>query len=481
MLSGRDALNSIDRAIAEIRGDQEKMSARIREATDSVARMRTLEAEEFRKLAEVRLDAIRRGELDTRLSASEARAGELIAGHAGELDRIEKDIARGEAERGRLMEARETAADAVADAQKAFDAELAKFQAGFRKTDAFKAAFATAEEAEKVVAEAERKAQLAADDRTQKGAPYEADQLFMYLWERKFGTADYASRGIIRMLDRWVARIARYMDNAANYRMLLEIPRRLAEHVAAKRTALDAARDNLRKLEEDARGKDGVGKLETALEKARADLADLDAKIAAESERRNALETERGRLVRGEDGAFQKAIGVLTSELSRQDLRALHREALLTATREDEAIVERIDDLRDDLDDIERELSRHREGLASLDRRRADLESVRQRYVGSRYDDTGSYFENDDLLKDLLIGVLRGVLSGGGMWREIERQHRRRQQANPDFGWRRFPSPGRSSGGGIFGGGSRRGGSGGGGFRTGGGSRSGGFRTGGGF
>ena len=168
MLSGRDALNSIDRAIAEIRGDQEKMSARIREATDSVARMRTLEAEEFRKLAEVRLDAIRRGELDTRLSASEARAGELIAGHAGELDRIEKDIARGEAERGRLMEARETAADAVADAQKAFDAELAKFQAGFRKTDAFKAAFATAEEAEKVVAEAERKARSKRERQTRR-------------------------------------------------------------------------------------------------------------------------------------------------------------------------------------------------------------------------------------------------------------------------------------------------------------------------
>ena len=489
MLSGRDALNSIDRAIADIREDQEKMSARIRKATDSVARLRTAEAGEFGKLAQVRLDVIRRGEVGDRLSATERRAADLIKGHNADLDRIENEIAKGEAERQKLTADREKAADAADAAQTTYDAELAKFQAAFRKTETYKTAFAVAEEAERVVAEAERKAQLANDDRAEKGQPYEADPLFMYLWERKFGTKDYIGRGLTRLLDRWVAGIVRYIDAAANYRMLLEIPKRLNEHVAGQRAKLEAAREALKHVEDEARGNDGLAKFEKALVDANAKVEALDGLIAEESARRNALEAERGQLVRGDDGAYREAVELLGFELSRQDLRALLREAMLTATKEDEQIVERIDNIRDDIGDIEEDVERDREGLKNLDSRRAELEAVRQRYVGSSFDDVSSYFDNDNLLKDLLIGVLHGVLTSGGMWREIERAHKRSTRANPDFGWRNFPSPrsgpiftpgrrsgggsifggGSRGGGGIFGGGSRRGGTGGGGFRTGGG------------
>ncbi|MCB1479802.1 MAG: hypothetical protein KDJ62_13220 [Rhodobiaceae bacterium] len=490
MISGRDALNSIDRTIAEVREDQEKMSARIRNATDSIARLKTAEAGEFGKLAQVRLDVIRRGEIGDRLSASERRAAELIKGHNADLDRIEQEIAKGEAERRKLTAERDKAADAADEAQKAYDAELAKFQAAFRKTEPYKAALARAEEAEQVVAQAERKAQMANDDRAEKGEPYEADPLFMYLWERKFGTREYSGRGLTRLLDRWVASIVKYTDAAANYRMLLEIPKRLNEHVADQRAKLDSARETLKTLEDEARGNDGLAKFEKALAGANESVAALDERIAEESARRNALEAERGQLVRGDDGAYREAIELLGFELSRKDLKSLLREAMLTSTKEDDQIVERIDDIRDDIEDIEEDIERDREGLKNLDSRRAELESVRDRYVRSSFDDVSSYFDNDNLLKDLLIGVLHGVLTSGGVWREIERAHKRSTKANPDFGWRKFPSPGsgpvfrpgrRSGGGGIFGGGSRGGGGifGGGGRR--GGSGGGGFRTGGGF
>ncbi len=482
MLSGRDALRSIERAIADLRDEEKTLAARVRETSDAIASMQTARAEQFRKLAEVRLDALRQGELDERLGRAERRARDLVAEHGEALDRIEKEIAKSDTRRARLTRGRDKAADALADIEQAYDSELAAFQTTFRKSTPFKQALAEAEAAERTVAEADRKAQIATADRTEKGEPYEADPLFMYLWARKFGTDAYASGGLTRFLDRWVARLIGYMDAAVNYRMLLELPKRLKDHAERVHARLDTARENLRGLEDKAAKASPLGARETELDKQRKRLAAIDDKIEAETEQRNALEVERGTLVRGDDSGYQQALSALTADLTGQDVRALYREARLTATEEDERIVDEIDDIDEDIVELEQDLSERRQALGALDRRRADLEAVRARYVRERYDGGGSYFESDDLLKSLLMGVLQGVLSGSGMWREIRRHHRRRSRADSDFGWRGFPGPGsgpilrpksrrRSRSGGGFGFGGRKGGrgKGGGGFRTGGG------------
>lgn len=312
----------------------------------------------------------------------------------------------------------------------------------------------------------------------------------MYLWERKFGTSAYEGSGLARLLDRWVARLIGYVDAAANYRMLLEIPKRLREHAAALSAELEQRRAALQTLEEEARAAHPAGRLEAGLEEIERKVADLDEKIAHESARRNALEKQRAQLAGGNDSEYRKAIELLAFELSRQDMRSLKREAELTATGHDDELVRAIDDIREEIAELEEDVERDRDAVSSLDRRRSELEAVRGRYVSRRYDDATSYFDNDSLLKDLLAGVLGGVLSGGGMWRQIEREHRRRSRSDMDFGWRGFPTPGTGrslprgrSGGSIFGGGSiftgggrstrpsrppRRSG-GGGGFRTGGG------------
>ncbi|MFN0263072.1 hypothetical protein ACKTEK_04255 [Tepidamorphus sp. 3E244] len=481
MLSGSDALKSIDNAIAGIRADEQAMASRVRETTDTIARLRAQQAAGFARLAELRLDSIRQGEFGERLTQAERRAATLIAGHTSDLDAIEERIAAGEAERQRLTGQREAAASAAEEAESAYDSELATFQQAFRKTKAYKDALAETEAAEAVLLEAERKAQIAADDRTEKGEPYEADPLFMYLWERKFGTRDYKTGALTRMLDRWVAGIVGYMDAAANYRMLLEIPKRLNEHVNALRKRLDETRDALKQAEETAREKSEMAAVEKAMDEAHEKLKLMDEAIAAESARRSALEAERAKLVRGDDGPYREAVELLGFELSRKDLQALLREAALTATPEDDQVVQEIEETRQDANELERDLDRQRAGLAELDQRREELEALRQRYVSSSYDDAGSYFENDNMLRDLLIGIAQGVLSSRGVWRQIERAHKRTRKADTDFGWRQFPSPRsggpilrRPSGGGVFGGGSRRGG-------FGGGRGGGGFRTGGGF
>ena len=87
--------------------------------------------------------------------------------------------------------------------------------------------------------EADKKAAQAEADREEKRKPYEADPLFMYLWRRRFGTAEYRANRLARYLDRKVARLIGYDKARANYAMLNELPVRLREH--AERLKAEAA------------------------------------------------------------------------------------------------------------------------------------------------------------------------------------------------------------------------------------------------
>ena len=82
----------------------------------------------------------------------------------------------------------------------------------------------------RMVEAAERKAAQAEADLAAKRVPYEQDPIFMYLWRRGFGTPRYTSTGLVRNLDRMVARHVGYADASRNYTMLTELPIRLREH-----------------------------------------------------------------------------------------------------------------------------------------------------------------------------------------------------------------------------------------------------------
>lgn len=475
MFSGRDALREIDQAIHSLRDEQETITRRIEQTSDGIARLREEQAAKFRALAEIRLDIVRRETVIDSLTRTERKARQMLDKRQKTLSGLGAEVEAGEARRLELEKERAELADAVDARDRALAEAEEAFVEALENDPDYQAHVRALDEAEKIAEEAARKTELARDDRAEKGKPYEADPLFTYLWERGFGTDRYRASPIIRMLDRWVARLIRYYDARPNYHRLLELPERLAEHAERVAKAAEDAADSLEAFEARQRQSADVGRLEVARDEAAAKLAEIDEAIAAESARRNELEAERGLLARGEDDEYRSAIDLLTEAMERQDLRALHREALLTPEREDETLVERIADLQDDIADANDDLSERREILRDLEKRRVELEDVRTRFVRRKFDDRDSYFDDDNFLKSLLGGILRGAISGGGLWREIER-HQRRQQRRT----RRSRSmPRWGSGRGGFGG--RSGGFGGGGFRTGGRMGGGGFRTGGGF
>lgn len=479
MLSGSDALSRIDAAIRELRSEEEAVAAAVRQDREDIVALNDKLAAAFSSLAEYRLEEIDRSAVGEVLDTTGAQVRKILKGRDDELDAIDERAKSLDASLAKLQRQRESLAGAVEKAEKVVEEAESDLRQKLATDSDFTAIAQRAEAAHATADEADRKRDIAVADREEKGKPYEADPLFMYLWRRGYGTSTYSSGGLVRMLDGWVARMIGFDEARANYYMLLQIPERLAEHADRLDTAAEAATAEYQAAWADRASSAGLKSLQDALEEKRAELASADEAIADAGRQRGELDGERERVLHDDRGGRSAALKLIMDQLQNTRLDELHRRALLTPMREDEALVDTIERLSREVQEEDTDISTREKMLADLARRRAEMETLRTRFVRDGYARGGSFFDGDDFLKVLLAGLLRGALSSGGAWGEIRRHHR--PSTKRSSGGLDFPFPGGRSSGPVFrfptGGGRSSGGS-----RSSGGKRSrGGFRTGGGF
>ena len=120
MLTGREALFSIEQAISRVRADEGRLDAALRSAMDEAARLRREEANGFRVLARVRLDAMMREQVIGALDADERRALAMIDDHK-KLDALGRRRAEQQAALDKAEAARHDCDQDLADALEALD------------------------------------------------------------------------------------------------------------------------------------------------------------------------------------------------------------------------------------------------------------------------------------------------------------------------------------------------------------------------
>jgi len=479
MLTGRQTLGTIEQSLADLRREEAELSKRIERSTRALTDLQERQSEAYRDLARFRLDTDSSGALNTRLDSAAREARRLLDKRSADykvltdqLRQCESERSQFQKQRSELDASRDASENQMDELMEAVDNRLEEdvaYQAQRERTDA---AVATAEAAAS-------KAGTSEQDRQQKGEAYEADPLFLYLWQRGFGTPDYKRRGLVRSLDRWVAGLIRYDDARANYAMLTSIPERMARH--AERCA-EIAREEQAKLAEfsrnamtDAAGADLVGMIE--------DLSDnidhIDGELDTLDRRIETLSEALAEFSSGEDKDFQKAEEHLAESLKADDLNDLWRAALDTPSPEDEKIVQRIEDLRERVEQIAREIRQDRELQRDVGRRRTELADVIKRFRSSGYGSWESTFSDDRLTTVLLGELVKGAITGAEYWSRAERSHKRRKPRGRQIAFPNGSGLPKSMGG--FGRGRGKSTFGGGGFKTRGGFGGGGFKTGGSF
>ena len=311
---------------------------------------------------------------------------------------------------------------------------------------------------------ADEKASQSEADLASKGKPYQEDAIFMYLWQRRYMTPDYRANRIIRSLDDWVARLIDYRETRADYHMLNELPVRLREHADQAAEEAERQQQALLALEKQVAEKDGLGALQTAMDKAEAHLQQINDEIEDYEKQYQELLGQKAGFAAGEDEHTQKAVEILAAELEREDTIELYRQAQATPRPEDDVIVMQLHKLQQEESEINERLSDLKADRQQQRKALEELSKLRSEFRRSNYDAGFSSFPANLGLGMLLGEMLRGGRSSGSAWDRIGDTQR----------WN-FPETGSRDG-------SRGGGFGGfGGFGSGGGFGGGGFRTGGGF
>ncbi len=483
MISGQQTLASIDSTITHLREQIAETEERIAGYSTQKLDLQQQEIEQFRELSRLRLEVLAGSPSVPAASETDRTIKELLARRDDRLARVKNDATAFEQQRLELERQREKQALVVEGAARAIDEAEKKTQDRLQHEPEYQQQLQVVEEIERTLQHAESKASRWEAELETKGSPYRDDTLFMYLWNRGYGTTDYRGWGLTRWLDGKVAALIRYSEARINYSKLQEIPLRLREHAQNIEARAKEEHNKLKALDDEARAADGIVRLDEDFARQESALDEIDARIEQIVAEQRKQEQILADYAAGNDGDYREALDYLASELHRDSLQELRRWALETPFPEDDLVVNRLLELEDKEQELEAGIGEFKKALVAQQKRLDELEGLRTDFKRRRYDSAGSGFSDSALILATLGNLFNGMMTRDAFWRVLEQQRRQqRHRANPDFGsggfgrgssWgspMRFPKP---SGGGF--GGSRggfripAGRSGGGGFRTGGG------------
>ena len=436
MISGRQALSSIDQTLAKAHAEVDDVEAQIKQTNDEIL------AEQEARIVALRALAVERvARLDDSSAAPETfdyieqQAKKLLARRDDERSALDDRIAAIE----KLL--RDTATERQAQATKldgaveAVDIAESELQRLLDADPAYRDRRSAAEAAERRAIHAQEKADRSAAELEEKGQAYRSDDLFMYLWKRSYGLPEYRASGLFRWLDGKVANLISYADARVNFARLNEIPKRLQAHADHLATLADQTFDALKALDVSAREEKGVPALEAEVAREQQALDVIDQQINGREADYQETLAKRAAFAAGDDEHTQQAISFLVEQFGRTDIEALVRAATLTPYPEDDVIVSRVESnesvqqsLRVTLSDLRGLLEKHQQRLR-------ELEDLRVQFKRKKFDRSGSVFTNESMLPVLLGQFLSGMLDSRMLWKVIQEYQRYQpKRSKPDFG-----------------------------------------------
>ena len=247
MRTGHETLASIEQALSDITHQESELRRGLERVNQERASLAAERLASLKDLANVRVhDAIADGVIDEADKLSH-QVRNLLSARMKSISALQERDAAAERERKDLTQKLEDLNHTITALEEKLDHFATAAQAALGADAGFTKQKAQYEELRGIREKAEARAKQVAREEREKSAPYRSDSLFMYLWNRGFGTSTYQATGLIRFLDEWVAGLIRYTDARANYAMLTEIPTRLKAHairlqdrVAEAQGALDA-------------------------------------------------------------------------------------------------------------------------------------------------------------------------------------------------------------------------------------------------
>lgn len=433
MISGRETLDSIERALREASATADRLNAELDKASQDKARLVAERLEAFKSLAKFQADlALVDGVIDDADQLS-GQVRTILQARQKTIAALKARESEAGAERERLLSRQKELDERIERLDDEIDQLAERARAQLADDPDYSARSKRRAELAEMVEKAAEKAERSRAEESEKGAPYRDDPVFMYLWRRQYGTSHYNASGVIRWLDGWAARLIGYQDARANFALLTAIPERLAAHVARLKETLQSESEALEARE-----------AEKIRELAGSDLARQLAEAEHERERLNSelealnaeiVETgaQANRYAEGLDPSFQAAVEKTVQFLEGQNLGALMTEARRTPQVDDDEIVGLIGKLSDEVAALDRLIKAKKSDLDAAFARKQELLRIAADFRRARYDRPDSVFEPGSGGDALLRLLLQGAITAAEYWMRTQRGQRWRGRSGDSY------------------------------------------------
>ena len=408
-ISGPDALRSIEEALRDIRREEDEALHRLAHSIELMTKLRTQEAELFRQLcahgaAPEAADA---------LTAAVAKADAALGTHDEGLAMLDARISALDDEIARTSAARAELRSDAAQREIELNALAEKVRPGLSGDSFYAAAIERGRKAAAIAEESVKKTAQAEADCARNGRPYRDDPLFMYLWEKGFGSTGYHANVLAAWLDGKIAAIGGFAA---------------AREVASfERSAIDAA---------------GGKATREAMEAMLAETAGHDLQIVMlQDQRDDAIKAER-ELATGNEPNFAAAVSELQAALGRPELPGLLAAAHGSIANSN--VVQQVEDVRQRVHEQDLEVREEKARLKLLSARRRELEDIQYELKAQGFDGPRSRFARDDLGGEVLNDFLRGEISAAQYWqhwRDSQSWGEAAEWADPDSAGTTFSRP----------------------------------------
>ncbi len=438
MWSGINTLDKIDSTLHSLRSEAINVDQQLAGLSQRYAAVEQRRLALVHEIAKVRLAGIESGELDNNLSTADREVKSLLAQREDSLTALNAQIEAATTITQEIEKTRLEQLGRVNDVSQSIADTQAQVQAALLEDQEYLAQLAVASKADSIALESKQKVDVAKADMAEKAVPYQADELFKYLWDRGYGTTDYEAGLIARWLDGKVAKLIGFEAARVNYWNLTQIPKRLEQHAQNVAEQAEIEAQAVEKFEADRLREAGFDQLNAKLSTLRDTLDELDDQLEAQESELNQLLESRAAYLAGEDSLSRQCLSRLAQAMDHRDLEAVYRYVLETSSFSDDELVVELSDvdqqarsLKDDSKDLKKLYQRQ------LDRLK-DIEGVRRNFKNARFDDARSKIDNQELVAAALGQFVQGLMSGSDLWGVIKRNQRytstRSSKGGPDLG-----------------------------------------------
>ncbi len=329
----------------------------------------------------------------------------------------------------RLNRQYQEALDKQKSAQTVFDkitadlAELEQKVADFLKHDFdFQTITNTTLQAEQRLTQNELRLKEIKEDATSKLPAYQQSSLFQYLLKQKFGTPDYDHRGLIRTLDRWLARKINFATLEQSYNFLTHTPKLMQTEFESRQKEFTHLMQQVEEAEQQAEKTLGLTELQAHHETEAAKLTQLSSATEAVYKILSEVQIELEELKSSQGDFYQSALDRFRTFLEQTETSVLTERAEKTIEKVDDDLVSEIDWINGEIDSLERDHTKVNESKTVLQSQIKDMEFVIRRCEQTEVSTERCTFSQAFNWDRSLEQFKKNAINGQGLWDLIKKE-----------------------------------------------------------